>query len=169
MKLRFCSEKFNAYGDYKPENELLKSILYFQLQAIVEKYYSPDGCENPDILGEWDVIDDPVYDRLLLFRDGGDWAEEDEDGHERNIGAIFVRKKKESEEWEVYLPNQEAQDFLIPIVNQVANQAMAGNTDGIVWTVTGVILSYWEEDEKWISLNDPRFQRIFSGIEEEKE
>src|SRR6266567_4808118 len=64
------------------------------LQQILEETREIDGCENPQVIADWREVargdDGRITHRshIILYRDGGDWAEE-EDGHYEGIGLLF--------------------------------------------------------------------------------
>jgi len=105
------------------ENIQLPKRLLHQLQDILEDVRAIDGCENPDIIGSFFIegrdeitMNIAVRSTIYLYRDGGDWAEEDENGHFEGIGVLFCRIDKD---WDgnvtqyIHIPDDAAQDMLL--------------------------------------------------------
>lgn len=152
MEITF-SGLMNERNVYQPNPFLTDGLFFLQLRALVEYYYSPDGEENPDILGEWMV----EGKKVVLFRDGGDWADQDEEGHEKDIGILFVRQTAEN--WEVHLPSQEGIDFLVPLVEDIGIELSLEQKPATT-KVFAYLEQIWEKNV-WRFIDHPSFQHIY--------
>jgi hypothetical protein len=95
-----------------------------QLQDILDDACDIGGCENPDFFARWIALapgsdDVPVayQAQVFLFHDGGDWGEEDEDGHYEGIGCLFYRQDQDQASkttvYRVHVPSLPMQDKLL--------------------------------------------------------
>lgn len=130
-------DKAHESSGFSPSVQL-DELVTRVLQSILDAGCEIDGCENPDILSEWNGSalnasgQQTHRSTVILFRDGGDWAEV-EDGHYDGMGVLFCRRDTDETpsnpvtKHRVHLPVAEEQDRLLALCDSLTgNQTKRG-------------------------------------------
>lgn len=145
---------------YTPYTHFNRDVME-KLRLIIEEVRSPDGSENPEVLLDWVHItrnDKNIITRrsnIILYRNGGDWAEEDE-GHYEDIGVLFCRQDQQEQQekliYRVNIPDDQEQDRLLLACEDLFINLKTGETEQLE-TIKKYLYSIIDDESKWIDLN----------------
>lgn len=124
---------------YEPRVHFVEPLMRL-LQEVLDQGLDIGGCENPDVVADWCVVAYGPGSRMthrsniVLFHDGGDWAEE-HDGHYEGEGVLFCRQDIDQTvepavvSYRVHIPGPEEQDRPLAACNGVIGDLARAHPD----------------------------------------
>jgi hypothetical protein len=163
-QIEISPESFRLAGiTYELKIRLNKEIMR-NLQEILDEACDIGGCENPKVIADWYEFargsDGLITNRsnIILYKDGGDWGENDEDGHYTGTGLLFCREDLDltvnphTTLYRVHIPDTSGQDKLLACCDELIDNLARGNADNLN-TIREYLMSIINDQTAWKSLH----------------